>query len=151
MNKYFLYLIILIAFISCKPSTHFEEKIRFVNNNWNKFNELNFDIPVEAGKSYNFKGNIITDSSYLNRKMEIGFYLFLPNGENRLEDQIIRILDYEYQPLGEKTEEGIQLAVNFKDHLIINESGILKVQIVFHSEKLDNFGIIGIDLFVFEH
>lgn len=148
MNRILLLLPLLVLLLSCQPSHHFDKKHRFENNNWLKFNDLKYEIPVEQGKSYSFSGNIITDSSYQHRKMDIGFYLYLPGGEERLSDETIRILDYDYLPLGEKTGDEIILPVVFRKHLQVSESGILKLQISLHSQYLDNFGIIGLDLFV---
>jgi len=148
MRKIILALTLLWMITACQNSNHFDKKHRFENNNWFKFNDLKYDIPVNAGETYSFTGNIITDSSYQNRKIEIGFYLILPSGEERLSDQSIRILDYNYLPVGENTEAGISVPVDFKKHLSVSENGILKLQISLHSQNLDNFGIIGIDLFV---
>jgi len=67
----FLFSLIAILLSSC-TNLHFEEKIRFENNNWIKFNDLNIKIPVEAGKSYSFSGNIITDSTYTNNHQNSG-------------------------------------------------------------------------------
>lgn len=148
MKRILLLLPLLILLSACQPSHHFDKKHRFENNNWVKFNNLKYEIPVEQGKSYSFTGNIITDSTYQYRKMDIGFYLYLPGGEERLSDETIRILDYDYLPLGKKAGDEIILPVVFRNHLQISETGILKLQISLHSQYLDNFGIIGLDLFV---
>ncbi len=140
----------MISLAACKPSIHYEKKINFPNSDWTKFNSLEYQIPVEAGKFYSFEGIIITDTTFSQRKIEIGFYLYLPGGEERLEDQFIRILDLEYKPLGTKTKEGYQVKIPFKKHLRINETGILKLQIVYHSQYLNNLGIISFDLSVSE-
>lgn len=136
--------------MSCQPSYHFEKKHRFENKNWVKFNDLKYEVPVEAGKRYSFSGNILFDSTYHQRKIEIGFYLYLPDDEERLSDYSFRVLDYDYLPIGEKTENGYSLALEFKKQLLLSESGLLTVQISHHSQYLDNFGIIGLDLFVEE-
>lgn len=150
MKKIIIILPFLFMMMACQPSYHFEKKHRFNNKNWFKFNDLKYEIQVEAGKTYSFSGNIITDSTYQHRKMEIGFYLFLPSGEERLSDQTIRILDYDHLPLGEISENGIILPVEFKKHLLASENGVLRLEISQHSQYLDNFGIIGLDLFVIE-
>lgn len=150
MNKYFLFIIIAIGFISCNPSTHFEKKTNFESSDWNKFNDLTYHIPVEAGKSYTFEGVIITDSTYTHRKMELGFYLYLPGGEERLSNHSIRIRDYEYEPLGEKTQIGYRMSVMLKKNLNIEEDGDLKITISLHSQYLNNFGIKSFNLLVFE-
>ncbi len=150
MNRYFSFLVVLIALVSCQPSNHFEDTIEFDNNNWMKFSDLDFEIPVEAGKTYSFNGSITVDSTYTRRKMEIGFYLYLPDDAQRLEDKTIRVRDFEYQPLGRKTNEGYVLDQKFKQKLRIDESGILKLRIVLHSEHLNNYGIKQLHLIVVE-
>lgn len=142
-------LFVIAIFSSCN-SNHFEKSIRFENNNWIKFNNLEFEIPVEAGNSYSFSGNIITDSTFNKRKMEIGFYLYLPSGEERLSDMTFRILDFEYQPMGKITTNGILNEVTFKENVRSSESGKIKLKVVLHSQYYDNPGIIGLDLFVKE-
>jgi len=139
----------MITFSSC-DSNHFEKNIRFEHKNWIKFHELNYEIPVESGKIYNFTGNIITDSTFNRRKIDLGFYLYLPSGEERLSDLSFRVLDFEYQPLGEKTAEGIYNKITFKENIRSAESGKLKLKIVLHSQYYDNYGIVGLDLFVKE-
>ena len=150
MNKYISFLVILLALVACQPSNHFEETIAFDNGNWRKFNELNFEIPVEAGKTYSFNGSITIDSNYTQRKLELGFYLYLPGDAQRLEDKTIRIRDFEYQPLGIKTDEGYVLKQNFRQNLKIDESGTLKLNIVLHSTHLNNFGIKQLKLNIIE-
>ena len=144
-NTIFIFLISIITY-SCTNSSVFEIQHRFKDNNWFKFDEFNYELEVEAGQNYRFDGIIITDSSYKNRKMELGFYLYLPEGGKRLEDKTIRILDFEYHALGKKTTNGFELPVTFKENLKINSNGLLKIKIILHSQYTDNFGIVGFDL-----
>jgi hypothetical protein len=144
---WFIFLVFILN--SCSQN-HFEKEIRFENNNWNKFNELELNIPIEAGETYDFFGNIYTDSTFNRRKLELGFYLYFPGGEKRLSDLNFRILDFEYQPTGEKTELGFKKSIAFKENIQSEQSGNLRLKIVQHSQYYDNFGIIGLDLFVKE-
>ena len=150
MNKYFLFFIIIIGLSACKHQAYYEENVIFENADWNKFKTLEYQIPVEAGKTYSIEGIIITDSNYIRRKVEIGFYLYLPSGEERLSDHVIRVLDYEFQHLGIKTQEGFEVRQFFKEGLSISESGMLKLNIVHHSQYLNNYGIKSFDLVVSE-
>ncbi|NPD44489.1 MULTISPECIES: hypothetical protein [unclassified Lentimicrobium] len=144
-NTIFIFLLSIIAY-SCTNSTVFETQQRFEDNNWFKFDEFNYEIEVDAGQNYSFDGTIITDSNYKNRKMELGFYLYLPEGGKRLEDKTIRILDFEYQALGKKADNGFELPVTFKQDLKIKSDGLLKIKIILHSQHTDNFGIVGFNL-----
>jgi len=150
MNKYFVILLIVLGFSACTPENHYERAIRFKNSNWIKFNELKYDIPLEAGKSYSYDAILIVDSTYHQRKIKLGFYLEFPSGETRLLDKTVRLLDNEFQSLGEKTDVGYQYEIAFRKHLKTNETGILKAEVVLHSQYYDNYGIIGFDLFVKE-
>lgn len=143
-------LILLVSFLafSCSNSTVYEHNHRFENSNWDRFDELLYEVEVEAGQKYLLEGTITTDSSFKNRKMDLGFYLYLPEGGKRLDDKSIRILDYEYQNLGTKTKYGFELPVVFKDELSINESGKLKIKIINHSQYVDNFGIVSLNLLI---
>ena len=146
-NTIFIFLISIITF-SCTNSSVFETQERFEDHNWFKFNEFNYELEVEAGQNYSFDGVIITDSSYQDRKMELGFYLYLPDGGKRLDDKTIRILDFEYQALGKKTDNGFELPITFKEDLKINNNGLLKIKIILHSQHTDNLGIVGYNLSV---
>ena len=150
MYKLLSYFIIIIIFTACKPSTHFEQTIEFERDNWVKFKDLEFEIPVEAGKTYSFIGSFTTDSIYTRRKLELGFYLYLPGDEQRLEDKTIRVRDLEYQALGDKVSDGYLLQETLKKKLMINEAGLLKLQIVLHSSQLNNYGIKRLKLKVIE-
>ncbi len=143
------FIFLVFTFSSCIQN-HFEKEIRFENNNWNKFNELEFNIPIEAGETYSFYGNIYTDSTYNRRKIEIGFYLYLPSGEKRLTDLNYRILDFEYHSMGEKTDLGYKKQIVFKENIHSEQAGDLRIKIVHHSQYYDNYGIIGLDLMVKE-
>jgi len=147
----FFGLLLVILLSACQSSPHFEKHIRFKNANWKKFTELKYDIPVESGKTYSFRGEIITDTNYTRRKLGIGFYLYLPGGEKRLEDHEIRIRDFEYHPLGEKNDDNTYTkSVQFRENLSISESGNIRLIIAQNSQYTDNFGVIGIDLIVKE-
>lgn len=150
MQKVGLLFVLIISFISCSRSTHFEQDTRFSNNNWIKFNDLVYTFPVEAGKEYTFFGELLTDSTFQQRKIEIGFYLYLPDGSERLEDKTIRVLDFDLNPLGEKKNNEFLLPIDLKNSLQIKESGSLKVVITNHSQYLDNFGFAGFRLKVIE-
>lgn len=150
MKQIQLFILISIFSISCTNQVVFEENHRFKDNNWFRFDDLIYEINVEAGKVYSFSGNIITDATYKSRKMDLGFYLYLPSGVHRLDDKSIRILDYEFHHLGEKTKDTYILPVIFKDELKISESGLLKIKISNHSQYVDNLGIIGLDLIIKE-
>jgi len=150
MNKYFLFFIIVIGISACKKSAYYEKNVIFENTDWNKFETLEYQIPVEAGKTYSFEGIIITDTNYTRRKVEVGFYLYLPSGEERLSDHVIRVRDYELQQLGSKTQKGFEVRQFFKEGLDISESGMLKLNIVHHSQYLNNYGIKSFGLVVSE-
>ncbi len=146
MKNTFLILLISTLFLSCSNSIVLEKKHHFENNNWFRFDEIIYELEVEAGQKYTFEGFITTDSTYNNRKIDLGFYIYLPDGGTRLGDKSFRILDYEYQHLGEKTNKNYQLPVVFKEELSINQSGKLKIKIVNHSQYVDNNGIISLEL-----
>ena len=148
MKNTILIIIVSVLAFSCTNATVFERNHRFENNNWFKFEDLLYEVNVEAGENYCLEGFIITDSTFKSRKMNLGFYLYLPEGGSRLDDKSIRILDYEYQHLGNKTKFGYELPVIFKDELSINESGKLKIKITNQSQYVDNYGIIGLDLLI---
>lgn len=145
----FWFIFLVFTFSSCIQN-HFEKEIRFENNNWIKFNELEFNIPIDAGETYHFYGNIYTDSTFNRRKLELGFYLYLPSGEKRLSDLNYRILDFEYRPTGEKTELGYKKQIVFKENIRSEQAGNLRLKIVQHSQYYNNYGIIGLDLMVKE-
>ena len=150
MYKSLFYFIILIVLVSCNPSTHFEKTVEFEGGDWMKFKNLDYEIPVEAGETYSFNVAVTTDSNYIYRKLELGFYLHLPGDEQRLEDKTIRVRDLEYQPLGVKISDGYLLEQSFKKNLKINETGVVKLQMVLHSSRLNNSGIKRIKLSVIE-
>jgi len=150
MNKFFYLTMLFFALTACQPPVYYQQEVKFENSNWIKFNDLNFDIPVEGGKTYSFEAIITCDSNYLKRKLKIGFYASLPSGEERLDDQEIRILDYEYHPLGIKTNGNYVIRKILKEKMLISETGILKLEIVHHSQYLNNYGLLSFNLLVSE-
>ena len=52
-NTVLIILLSVLAF-SCSNSIIFERNHRFENNNWFKFDEIIYEIDVEAGQKYSF-------------------------------------------------------------------------------------------------
>lgn len=148
--KYFSFLLLVIFLASCQSGNTFHQKVEFPKNNWIKFNNQNYEIPVEADKTYTFKAILITDSSFKERKLEIGLYLEMPNEENRSTNYTLRILDNEFKPLGVKTNQGHKLTQILRQKIHITESGIMKAEIVLHSPKYDNYGIVSFEILLIE-
>lgn len=107
-------------------------------------------IPMEADNNYDFFGIIKTDSSFERRKIEMGFYLTLPSGEERFIDQTYRILDYEYQPLGTWKGSAFENNITFRENIFSDETGLAKLSIVLHSQYYNNPGISGLTITVKE-
>ncbi len=144
--------IILLIFnlLSCTSNYHFEQSDRFKDHNWVKFNDLEYSFQVEAGKEYTILGELHTDSTFRQRKIEVGFYLYLPDGSERLEDKSIKVLDYDLNPLGKNMNGEFILPINVKSNLLIKESGTLKLVISNHSQYLDNYGFAGLKIMAIE-
>ncbi len=148
--RYFYFLLLVIVITSCQSGVSFQQKTEFPKNNWIKFNNQNFKIPVEADKTYTFKAILITDSSFKERKLEIGLYLEMPNEENRSTNYTLRVLDNEFKPMGIKTDQGNELTQTLRQKFLITESGIINAEVVLHSPKYDNYGIVSFELLLIE-
>ena len=146
----YLLLLLIVAFGSCKPEIHFRQTEYFAEHNWVKFKKLNYKIPVESEKSYSFNAIVVTDSTFEQRKIKIGFNLNLPNGEFRGTNHSLRILNNKFEPLGEKIKNGFLLKENLRRNFSTTKSGTIDAEIIFHSSKYDNNGIVSFTLEVIE-
>jgi hypothetical protein len=93
---------------------------------------------------------VVTDSTFEQRKIKIGFNLNLPNGEFRGTNHSLRILNNKFEPLGEKIKNGFLLKENLRRNFSTTKSGTIDAEIIFHSSKYDNNGIVSFTLEVIE-
>jgi gliding motility-associated lipoprotein GldH len=146
-----LLLIIPFLILSCGRGKIFEEHKKIDNMTWDRFEVIDFDIPIEkTGVPYDliFAMRHHTDIPF--DEVEINFTMWTPGGETRSRDYTIRIRDREGNLVGDGLGALWDIRVPMKEGYAFSEEGVCKVEIANRMHKLKTVGIMEIGFIVRE-
>jgi len=148
----FILMIGLFAVTSCKNSgdKKFQKKVFFENQNWKRFDNQEFVIPVTPKDTLDFDLKFIYSEKKLNYKVyPINVTFYTPNEEIRSRDIVMRLYNYKTkQWKGEKDGDTISYNVMLYNGMTFRNAGNLKVVIENKNPRTENPGVVGIELVV---
>ena len=140
MKKLVLYIIAfsMLAGFSCSNRTPFFEKyFKFENGNWDRFNKINFKIPVQnENAGINITLVLKPTKEFIYQRMPVYIILDTPSGEERMNDLKIQVKEgdkfegeVEGQPVIIKTSLWKDLHVSGKGSCTLSiENMVPKIQ-----------------------
>ncbi|MCD4698436.1 MAG: gliding motility lipoprotein GldH [Bacteroidales bacterium] len=157
MKKKNILLVISIAFlllfiVACDTNKKVYEKYhKFDNLSWNRFNILEFEIPIEeTGHTYNIYLTIRHIPEFPNKKLLINYAYFMPSGDMRTNDKELKLTNREGDRLSNCLGDFCDIEFLIRKELSFSEPGLLKVEIENKHTKIELPGIIEVGLIIRE-
>ena len=150
MKKTFI-LLAIVGFLAaaCDTGKTVSEVHKFKNGVWERFDYLNFQLPVEDSKAaFDLSVELSFTSAFPAESLYVNVVMTTPSGEERIKDYNFTVKDANGNFLGTKTEGVYRLSVRIRKGIQFNEAGICKFEIENLMPKYVTPGIIdfGINL-----
>ncbi len=144
-----IFLISVFVFTACTSKPIFEKYHKQENNNWLRFSNQEFDIPIQrAGEevAIYFKMRVTNETPF--DDFPIYAVLNLPSGEKRyMEKKVILKKDLKFA--GEAMDNGMyEITSLLWSNLVVTEKGTCHLKIESVSQKYDNPGISEVGIVV---
>ena len=137
----------LLLLGSCSfDSKVFSEYVTMDNMTWNRFDILEFEVPVQEDQSLDFHIFLRhhTDFPYDNLFVNITFYA--PGGDTRSRDYEFDLRDYKGDWLAKGMGELWDVELLVRKEMMFSEDGVCRVRVENKYPKYDTPGIIEIGL-----
>ncbi len=142
-------LISLIILTSClRESVEFREYVEMDNMTWNRFNTLEFEVPVKENDVFDFKLFLRHHTDFPFDKLFVNITFYSPGGDIRSRDYDFDLKDYRGDWLANGMGELWDLEILIRKEMPFYENGICKVRVENKYSKLDTPGIIEIGIIV---
>jgi gliding motility-associated lipoprotein GldH len=144
MKKTFL-LLAVIGFLAaaCNNNKPVSQTHKFKNGVWERFDFLNFELPVENSKaSFDISVDLRFTSDFPAESLYINVVMTTPSGEERIKDYNLTVKDRNGNFLGTKTDGVYRLSVPIRKGIRFNEAGICKFEIENLMPKYVTSGIV---------
>ncbi len=142
-------LISLIILTSClRESVEFREYVEMDNMTWNRFNTLEFEVPVKENDVFDFKLFLRHHTDFPYDKLFVNITFYSPGGDIRSRDYDFDLKDYRGDWLANGMGELWDLEILIRKEMPFFENGICKVRVENKYSKLDTPGIIEIGIIV---
>lgn len=152
MKTYFrpTFFVVLISILfSCKPSKIYEKDIPFKYNLWNRFDILNFDIPVKKAGVYDIILKIKHTGEFPFDKLPFNMVISSPSGEERDREYEIEMRNKDGKFLAKNTQGDIfEMEYTLRKEFDFNSPGIYTIKIENLIPKIETPEIIEIGLVV---
>lgn len=139
----------IIILTSCyRESVVFREYIEMDNMTWNRFDILEFEVPVKENDVFDFKLFLRHHTDFPYDKLFVNITFYSPGGDMRSRDYDFDLKDYRGDWLAKGMGELWDVEILIRKEMPFFENGICKVRIENKYPKFDTPGIIEIGLIV---
>ncbi|MBN2175017.1 MAG: hypothetical protein JW731_12865 [Bacteroidales bacterium] len=146
---YLLGLIVLVIFASCTNNILYKQYYKFEKISWNRFEFLNFEMPVEASsQEYDIYLSVRHLPEFAYRELEVNFTLFFPSGEMRTADHVLKFIDNDGERLSECLGDFCDIDFLIRKGIVFNEQGIVKFEIENKNTRLETPGMMEVGIIV---
>jgi len=142
-----LFFAILIVSFGCNNSKVFEEYKKFDNLNWNRFNNLEFEVRVEDLESeFDVYVSLRHLPEFPHKELPINLTIYSPSGEMRSADHLLELADKEGNNLSKCVGDYCDVSILVRKELSFYEPGVYKFVIENKWKKVDLPGIMEVGL-----
>jgi len=139
-----IFLVICQACLREKPTELYH---KFPGNQWDRFNLLSFEIPVEkANGTWDIFLFAYFTCEYQYETLDFNMDLRTTAGEERINEYQMKVKSKEGKLLGEVKGDSCQLSITLKQQLKISKPGILKIEIENLIPRMATQGISGVGI-----
>ncbi|MEI6433212.1 MAG: gliding motility lipoprotein GldH [Bacteroidota bacterium] len=118
---------------------------KFPGNQWDRFNFLSFEIPIEkSNETYDILLLFSFTPEYPYETLFFNMDLKTPSGEERINEYQLKIKTKDGKFLGEVKGDSCQLSITLKRYLKITKPGILKIELENLIPRMTTQGISGV-------
>lgn len=145
-----VFVVMAVIFSSCREAVVFREYKKMDNITWNRFDILEFEVPVEQGDALDFILFLRHHTDFPYDKLYVNITFYAPDGEVRSADYDFDLRDKDGKWLADGMGELWDIEIAIRSEVLMNESGICRVRLENKYPKFDTPGIIEVGLIVKE-
>ncbi len=141
--------VVLLSIISCtgNGSKGYEKIITIKDHNWQRFNKLNFEVPVKKNDSLDFYLVFQYNADFSEKRLPVNITFYTPGGETRSRNFSFWLVDRKTKKkLGTTENHKTSIVLPIRKEMPFIANGVCKVTIEKKIPKVDNFGIEAVGL-----
>ncbi len=148
MKKYTFFVLVALLLLGCNNTTIFKDYKKMDNISWNRFDIVEFEVPVKKGKPMDFYLSLRHHTNMSYKFIDVNVTFFTPDGEMRSRDNHYRLIgtDLKWKGIGMGDLWDIDLPI--RKEMLFNKSGVCKIKIENKMSRLETTGIIEVGLIV---
>ncbi len=149
-SKLILLLTVVLMFASCNNKEKlFEKRITFKNNNWNRFDILKFDVPVDDTiAQYDIYADLRHASFYPFENLLINFSIAMPSSEERVQNHNFKLRNQDGSFLANGMGDIWDIAFPMMTNFTFPQKGNYHIEIENLMTKYDTPGMMEFGLIV---
>jgi gliding motility-associated lipoprotein GldH len=143
--KRILLLVVVFGLLAggCNKTAPILQIHKFKNGEWERFEFLNFELPVEKDRvAYNISVELSFIAAFPSESLYVNVVMTTPSGEERIKDYNLTVKDRDGNFLGTKTDGIYKLSIPIRKGIRFNEAGVCKFEIENLMTKYVTPGII---------
>ncbi len=148
-NLFGIYLLmILLALASCSRHKPVSQIHTFTNVNWERFEHLNFELPLEhLDREYDISVVIKHTAKFPADALAVNVVMITPGGEERIKDYTLFLKDRDGNYIGYETDGIYNCLIKIRQGMRFQEIGMVKFDIEnlmtkYHTPGIIEFGIV---------
>jgi len=148
MYKVLPSLIIILLLTSCNSNTTFKEYKKFDDISWNRFDILEFYVPVQKKEPLDLYLALRHHTNFPYSYIDVTITLNTPDGEMRSRDYRFRLKDTDLKWKGSGMGDLWDIELPIRKEMLFNKNGICKIQIENKMHRVETPGIIEVGLII---
>lgn len=136
----------MLLLISCSEPDVYRKYVKMENINWQRFNILEFDVPVENGDQLDFYLALRHHTDFPYDQLFVNITFYSADGEMRSHDYDLDLKDENGDWLADGMGELWDIDLLVREGMPFYKSGICKVRVENKFSKYDTPGILEVGL-----
>jgi gliding motility-associated lipoprotein GldH len=141
-------LCVLLALASCKRYDPVSQIHTFTNVTWERFEHLNFELPVEdLDTEYDISVIVKHTAKFPAEALAVNVVMVTPGGEERIKDYTLILKDRDGNYIGYETDGIYNCIIKIRQGMRFQETGMVKFEIEnlmtkYYTPGIIEFGIL---------
>ena len=135
--------------LGCSSNEIYRYDKTFENSNWNRFDFIELEIPIETAENlYDLSIDFIHSTAYTQDHIALNFTFYFSNGGMRSRDYDFKLKDKNQNWTGTVEDQNIHHRLPIINKIKIPEAGVQRIRIENKMTKFDTPGVVGLSVFV---